>query len=102
MPEAGHPSTLVAPFTTRLVDAAEPLRIRISATGDLNDETRTPWSISAALSTSPTGSGTAGASEASPGRVSRYQAGSSGTAMPVGLYSSGFPTSADSRLNRKG
>ena len=33
--DAGHPSTLVAPLTTRLVDAAEPLRIRIPATGDL-------------------------------------------------------------------
>ena len=33
--DAGHPSTLVAPLTTRLVDDAEPLRIRISATGDL-------------------------------------------------------------------
>ena len=33
--DAGHPSTLVAPLTTRLVDGAEPLRIRIPATGDL-------------------------------------------------------------------
>lgn len=33
--DAGHPSTLIAPLTTRLVDAAEPLRIRIPATGDL-------------------------------------------------------------------
>ena len=33
--DVGHPSTLVAPLTTRLVDDAEPLRIRISATGDL-------------------------------------------------------------------
>ena len=33
--DAGHPSTLVAPLTTRLVDDAEPLRIRIPASGDL-------------------------------------------------------------------
>ena len=33
--DAGHPSTLIAPLTTRLVDDAEPLRIRISAAGDL-------------------------------------------------------------------
>ena len=33
--DAGHPSTLVAPLTTRLVNDAEPLRIRISAAGDL-------------------------------------------------------------------
>lgn len=33
--DAGHPSTLVAPLTTRLVDDAEPLRIRIPATGQL-------------------------------------------------------------------
>ena len=33
--DAGHPSTLIAPLTTRLVDDAEPLRIRISATGDM-------------------------------------------------------------------
>lgn len=33
--DAGHPSTLVAPLTTRLMDRAEPLRIRIPATGDL-------------------------------------------------------------------
>lgn len=35
-------------------------------------------------------------------RVASYQAGSSGTAMPVGLYSSGVPASADSRLDRNG
>ena len=28
---AGHPSTLIAPLTTRLVDGAEPLRVRIDA-----------------------------------------------------------------------
>ena len=33
--DAGHPSTLVAPLTTRLVDDAEPLRSRVSAGGDL-------------------------------------------------------------------
>lgn len=33
--DAAHPSTLVAPLTTRLVDEAEPLRIRIAAAGDL-------------------------------------------------------------------
>jgi mRNA interferase MazF len=33
--DAGHPSTLVAPLTTRLVDDAEPLRIRVSARGDV-------------------------------------------------------------------
>jgi mRNA interferase MazF len=32
---AGHPSTLVIPLTTKLVDAAEPLRIRIPAAGRL-------------------------------------------------------------------
>lgn len=33
--DAGHPSTLIAPLTTRLVDDAEPLRVRIRATGQL-------------------------------------------------------------------
>ena len=33
--DAGHPSTLIAPLTTRLVNDAEPLRIRIPATGQL-------------------------------------------------------------------
>lgn len=33
--DAGHPSTLVAPLTTRLIDEAEPLRIRIPAAGNL-------------------------------------------------------------------
>ena len=33
--DAGHPSTLIAPLTTRLVNGAEPLRIRIPATGQL-------------------------------------------------------------------
>lgn len=31
--DAEHPSTLVVPLTTRLVDDAEPLRIRIEAAG---------------------------------------------------------------------
>ena len=33
--DADHPSTLVLPLTTRLVDDAEPLRIRVSASGRL-------------------------------------------------------------------
>jgi mRNA interferase MazF len=33
--DAGHPSTLVIPLTTSLVDEAEPLRIRVSARGRL-------------------------------------------------------------------
>jgi mRNA interferase MazF len=33
-----HPSTLVAPLTTQLVDAAEPLRIRIRASGSLKKD----------------------------------------------------------------
>jgi mRNA interferase MazF len=33
--DAGHPSTLVIPLTTSLVDEAEPLRIRVSAGGRL-------------------------------------------------------------------
>ena len=33
--DAGHPSTLVAPLTTHLIDEAEPLRIRIPAAGNL-------------------------------------------------------------------
>ncbi len=33
--DAGHPSTLVAPLTTRLVEDAEPLRVRMPAAGDL-------------------------------------------------------------------
>ena len=36
--DAEHPSTLVAPLTTRLLDDAEPLRIRIPAAGDLRRE----------------------------------------------------------------
>ena len=33
--DAGHPSTLVAPLTTHLMDEAAPLRIRIPAAGNL-------------------------------------------------------------------
>ena len=29
--DAGHPSTLVVPLTTRLIDEAEPLRLRVTA-----------------------------------------------------------------------
>jgi mRNA interferase MazF len=33
--DAGHPSTLIVPLTTNLVNGAEPLRIRVSAIGRL-------------------------------------------------------------------
>ncbi len=33
--EAEHPSTLIIPLTTNLVDDAEPLRIRVAASGRL-------------------------------------------------------------------
>jgi mRNA interferase MazF len=33
--DAGHPSTLIVPLTTTLVDDAEPLRIRVPASGRL-------------------------------------------------------------------
>ena len=36
--DAEHPSTLVVPLTTRVVNDAEPLRIRIPAAGDLQRE----------------------------------------------------------------
>ncbi len=36
--DAEHPSTLVVPLTTRLVAAAEPLRIRIRASGSLRKD----------------------------------------------------------------
>ena len=36
--DAEHPSTLVVPLTTRLVDAAEPLRVRIPAAGTLKKD----------------------------------------------------------------
>lgn len=36
--DAEHPSTLVVPLTTQLVDAADPLRIRIRADGALKKD----------------------------------------------------------------
>ena len=36
--DAGHPSTLVIPLTTRLADDAEPLRIRVAAGNKLRKE----------------------------------------------------------------
>jgi mRNA interferase MazF len=36
--EAGHPSTIVIPLTTNLIDDAEPLRIRIPAQGLLEKD----------------------------------------------------------------
>ncbi|MHC4073371.1 MAG: type II toxin-antitoxin system PemK/MazF family toxin [Planctomycetota bacterium] len=33
--DANHPSTLIVPLTSRLVDSAEPLRLRISAQAKL-------------------------------------------------------------------
>lgn len=36
--DADHPSTLVMPLTTRLVDDAEPLRVRIPAAGALKKD----------------------------------------------------------------
>lgn len=33
--DAEHPSTLIIPLTTKLVDGAEPLRLRVAATGRL-------------------------------------------------------------------
>ena len=36
--DAEHPSTLVIPLTTRLIEAAEPLRVRIRATGRLKKD----------------------------------------------------------------
>jgi mRNA interferase MazF len=33
--DAEHPSTLVIPLTTRLIEAAEPLRVRVRAAGTL-------------------------------------------------------------------
>jgi mRNA interferase MazF len=33
--DAGHPSTLVVPLTTTLVEGAEPLRVRVTAEGRL-------------------------------------------------------------------
>ena len=36
--DAGHPSTLVVPLTTRLIEAAEPLRVRLRASGALKKD----------------------------------------------------------------
>jgi mRNA interferase MazF len=36
--DADHPSTLVIPLTTNLIDDAEPLRIRIPACGNLSQD----------------------------------------------------------------
>lgn len=36
--EAEHPSTLVVPLTTQLIEAAEPLRVRIRAAGTLKKD----------------------------------------------------------------
>lgn len=36
--DAGHPSTLIIPLTTNLIEAAEPLRFRIHATDQLSRE----------------------------------------------------------------
>jgi mRNA interferase MazF len=36
--DAEHPSTLVVPLTTQLIEAAEPLRIRIRAAGSLKKD----------------------------------------------------------------
>jgi mRNA interferase MazF len=35
---AGHPSTLIVPLTTRLIDDAEPLRIRVPAMAGLRQD----------------------------------------------------------------
>ena len=35
---SGHPSTLIVPMTTSLIDDAEPLRIRIRASGHLKKD----------------------------------------------------------------
>jgi mRNA interferase MazF len=36
--DAEHPSTLVVPLTTRLIDNAEPLRLRINAESELDKD----------------------------------------------------------------
>lgn len=36
--DAGHPSTLIIPLTTNLVDDAEPLRLRVVAAGNLSKD----------------------------------------------------------------
>ena len=36
--DAKHPSTLIIPLTTNLIDDAEPLRLRVAAQGGLNQD----------------------------------------------------------------
>lgn len=36
--DAEHPSTLIVPLTTRLIDDAEPLRLRITALSELDQD----------------------------------------------------------------
>jgi mRNA interferase MazF len=36
--DAGHPSTVIVPLTTNLIDDAEPLRIRVLATQSLRNK----------------------------------------------------------------
>ena len=36
--DANHPSTLIIPLTTKLVEDAEPLRLRVAATGSLRHD----------------------------------------------------------------
>jgi mRNA interferase MazF len=36
--DAGHPSTIVIPLTTNLIEDAEPLRLRITASDDLEQD----------------------------------------------------------------
>ena len=36
--DAGHPSTLIIPLTTNLIDDAEPLRLRVAAQGALDKD----------------------------------------------------------------
>ncbi|MDO8413354.1 MAG: type II toxin-antitoxin system PemK/MazF family toxin [Gallionellaceae bacterium] len=36
--DAGHPSTLIIPLTTKLIENAEPLRIRVAAHGRLKHD----------------------------------------------------------------
>ncbi len=36
--DAGHPSTLIIPLSTNLIEDAEPLRIRVTATGKLKQD----------------------------------------------------------------
>jgi len=35
--DAGHPSTIIVPLTTRLIDSAEPLRVRLEAANRLRE-----------------------------------------------------------------